>query len=99
MPRDNWSNLPAYRCLLSGIGFAVESVESIGHHVFPGFARYNLRWSSLVSAMRTRGWRIGIGLTFISWLLGLAYRWGLCDYVYVRASKPGAAQLSPAPSS
>lgn len=87
-PRDNWTNLLDYRCLLGRIGFTVESLESLGQHVFPGFVRYNLRWSSLVSAMRTRGWRIGIGLTFISWLLGLAYRWGLCDYVYVRASKP-----------
>ena len=90
MPRDNWSSLPDYRRLLSGIGFVVESLESIGDHVLPGFSRYNLRWSSLVSAMRTRGWRLGIGLTFISWLLGLTYRWGLSDYIYVRASKPSA---------
>jgi SAM-dependent methyltransferase len=92
MPRENWSSLPDYRAMLSGAGFAVESLESIGQHVFPGFVRYNLRWSSFVGAMRTRGWRIGIGLTFISWLLGLAYRRGLCDYVYVRALKPGTAE-------
>ena len=98
MPKDNWSSLLDYRCLLGGFGFAVESLQSIGKHVFPGFVRYNIRWSSLVSAIRTRGWRIGIGLTFISWLLGLAYRWGLCDYVYVRASKPSGAQASPAPA-
>jgi cyclopropane fatty-acyl-phospholipid synthase-like methyltransferase len=89
MPKDNWSNLQDYRDLLSRIGFTVESLESIGQHVFPGFVRHNLRWSSLVAAMRTRGWRIGIGLTFISWLLGLVYRLGLSDYVYVRALKPG----------
>lgn len=92
MPRANWTSLPDYRSLLSGIGFAVESLESIGQHVFPGFVRYNLRWSSLVNATKTRGWRVGIGLTFISWLLGLAYRCELCDYVYVRALKPGAGR-------
>lgn len=97
VPKANWTSLPDYRSLLSGIGFAVESLESIGQHVFPGFVRYNLKWSSLVSATRTRGWRIGIGLTFISWLLGLAYRRGLCDYVYVRALKPGLAGASVAP--
>jgi cyclopropane fatty-acyl-phospholipid synthase-like methyltransferase len=94
MPRENWSSLSDYRSLLSGTGFSVESLKSIGERVFPGFVRYNLRWSSFVSAVRTRGWRIGVGLTFISWLLGLAYRWGLCDYVYVRASKPGAPGTS-----
>jgi len=97
MPKDNWTSLPDYRSLLTGIGFSVESLESIGQHVLPGFVRYNLRWSSLVSATRARGWRIGIGLTFISWLLGLAYRRGLCDYVYVRALKPGLAGASVAP--
>jgi ubiquinone/menaquinone biosynthesis C-methylase UbiE len=90
MPKDNWTNLSDYRSLLSRIGFTVESLESIGHRVFPGFVRYNLGWSSFVTAVRTRGWRIGIGLTFISWLLGLVYRWGLSDYVYVRALKPGS---------
>ena len=97
MPKGNWMNLQDYRRLLSAIGFTVESMESIGHHVFPGFVRYNLRWSSLVAAMRTRGWRVGIGLTFISWLLGLVYRSGLSDYVYVRALKPGLGGASPAP--
>jgi len=96
MPKANWSNLADYRSLLSGIGFAVESLESLGQHAFPGFVRHNLRCSSLRNAMRTRGWRIGVGLTLISWLLGLAYRRGLCDYVYVRALKPGAAGASPA---
>jgi cyclopropane fatty-acyl-phospholipid synthase-like methyltransferase len=91
MPKDNWSNVLDYRSLLTGIGFTVESLESIGQHVFPGFVRFNLRWSSLLNAVRTRGWRIGVGLTFISWLLGVAYRQGLCDYVYVRALKPGPA--------
>jgi cyclopropane fatty-acyl-phospholipid synthase-like methyltransferase len=95
MPRGNWSNLGEYRSLLSRIGFTVESLESLGPHVFPGFVRHNLRWSSLVAAMRTRGWRIGIGLALISWLLGLVYRSGLSDYVYVRALKPGPGGLFP----
>jgi cyclopropane fatty-acyl-phospholipid synthase-like methyltransferase len=95
VPRANWCSLSEYRRLLGGIGFAVESLESIGEHVFPGFVRYNLRWSSLVNAMRTRGCRIGLGLTFISWLLGLAYRWGLCDYVHVRATKAPAPERPP----
>jgi ubiquinone/menaquinone biosynthesis C-methylase UbiE len=98
MPKDNWSSPFEYRRLLSEIGFAVESFESIGHHVFPGFVRYNLRWSSLVTAIRTRGWRIGIGLTFISWLLGLVYRLGLSDYVYVRALKTSQGDASHASS-
>ena len=98
VPKDNWTNLLDYRRLLSRIGFTVGSLESIGHHVFPGFARYNLRWSSLATATRTRGWRIGIGLTFISCLLALVYRLGLSDYVYVRALKPSQRDTPPAPS-
>jgi cyclopropane fatty-acyl-phospholipid synthase-like methyltransferase len=95
MPKGNWSNLGDYRRLLGRIGFTVESLESLEPHVFPGFVRHNLRWSSLVAAIRTRGWRIGIGLAFLSWLLGLVYRLGLSDYVYVRALKPGPGGPSP----
>jgi hypothetical protein len=86
-----------YRRLLGRIGFTVESLESIGHHVFPGFARYNLRWSSLATATRIRGWRIGIGLTFISCLLAVVYRLALSDYVYVRTLKPSPREAEPAP--
>jgi hypothetical protein len=30
---------------------------------------------------------VGLGHTFISWLLGYGYRLGLCDYLVVKAHK------------
>ena len=72
---------------VEGIGFAVESVESIGHHVSPGFV-----WSTQMVVTGGRdedqGGRIGIGLTFISWLLGRPTDGGCATTSYARALKP-----------
>ena len=46
-----------------------------------------MRWSSIINAVRVRGFRIGLALTFISWLLGFTYRLGLTDYVIIRGVK------------
>jgi hypothetical protein len=51
----------------------------------------------LATATKIRGWRIGIGLTFISCLLAVVYRLALSDYVYVRTLKPSPREAEPAP--
>lgn len=88
MPRANWMSLAQLTRLLRDIGFELGSVESLGEHVYPGFARCNLKWKSIWNAIRIRGLRIGIALTFISWLLGHVHRRKMIDYVIIRATKP-----------
>lgn len=87
MPKENWMSVPELSVLLEKIGFKVDTAESVGNKVFPGFSKYNLKWKSIQNAIQTRGYRIGIGLTFISWLLGFVHRRGLIDYVFIRAVK------------
>lgn len=87
MPTANWMSAAELASLLKGIGFRDVTIDRIGEHVYPGFARFNMRWSSIVNAVRVRGFRIGLALTFISWLLGFTYRLGLTDYVIIRGVK------------
>jgi cyclopropane fatty-acyl-phospholipid synthase-like methyltransferase len=89
MPKANWMSIAELRHLLTDIGFEVRKAESLGDLVYPGFARFNLRWKSIKNAIRTRGLRIGILLTFISWLLGFVHRRRIIDYTFIRAIKPG----------
>lgn len=94
MPRVNWMTADEFGAMLDAIGFEQTNVRSIGKHVYPGFARFNLKFSSIFNAMRVRGIRLGIGLTFISWLLAFLFRRGILEYALVRAAK---AQPSPPP--
>lgn len=87
MPKANWMSVEEFDKMLGVIGFERKSVRSIGENVYPGFARFNIKWSSIFNAMRTRGIRLGIGLTFISWLLGFLYRRGILDYTIIKAAK------------
>jgi microcystin synthetase protein McyJ len=88
MPKANWMSIAEMKNLLIKIGFKVATAEGMGSHVYPGFSKYNLKWVSLKNAYRTRGWRIGFALTFISWLLGYVFRRHMIDYVFIRAIKP-----------
>jgi len=87
MPKENWGNIEKYCEQLRAAGFKVEKVLKIGNKVFPAFAKYNTRFKSIVQAMRTRGLPLGIGLTFISWLLGYGYKHGVIDYIFIKAEK------------
>lgn len=87
MPKANWMSAPELKVILEKIGFKIDTLESVGDKVYPGFSHYNLKWNSIQNAIRTRGYRIGIALTFISWLLGFVHRRGLIDYVFIRAVK------------
>ncbi|MBN1415579.1 MAG: methyltransferase domain-containing protein [Bacteroidales bacterium] len=87
MPKANWISIKEMNSLLKRIGFEVDILESIGNYVFPGFSKYNLRWGSIKNAIQTRGFTIGLALTFISWLLGYVHRKNMIDYVFVRALK------------
>lgn len=87
MPMDNWMSVGQFEGMLNKIGFEETTVKSVGGNVYPGFAQFNMKFSSIVNAIRTRGLRLGIGLTFISWLLGFLYHRGIVDYVLVRAAK------------
>jgi ubiquinone/menaquinone biosynthesis C-methylase UbiE len=87
MPAPNWMNFERYRQMLVDIGFKVDFIKGIGTHVYPGFARFNLKWSSIKNAIRVRGFNIGLGLTFISWLLEIASKKEMLDYAFIRAVK------------
>jgi cyclopropane fatty-acyl-phospholipid synthase-like methyltransferase len=88
MPKDNWMSNKEIIEMIQQIGFKIEIFESAGSKVFPGFARFNLKLSSIWNAFRVRGIRIGLGLTIISWSLGLVYRKNLIDYAFIKATKP-----------
>ncbi len=87
MPRENWMKAQDLKELMKEIGFKIDSFETAGADVYPGFSKYNLRWESIKNAVRIRGFRIGLSLTFISWLLGFVYRKKMIDYIFVRAIK------------
>jgi microcystin synthetase protein McyJ len=87
MPEENWMPIEELKTLMERIGFKIDTAESVGNHVYPGFSRYNLKWESLKNAFHTRGFRIGLALTFISWLLGYVHRRRMIDYVFIRAVK------------
>ncbi len=87
IPEPNWMNFEKYRKMLVGIGFKVDLMKGIGANVYTGFARFNTKWSSIKNAIAVRGLGTGIGLTIISWLLGIAFKRGMLDYAYIRAVK------------
>ena len=87
MPEANWMSIDELKVLMEKIGFKIDVVERIGDKVYPGFAEFNLKWVSLKNAVKTRGFRIGVALSFISWLLGHVHRRKMIDYVFIRALK------------
>jgi ubiquinone/menaquinone biosynthesis C-methylase UbiE len=87
MPEANWMNFEKYKQMLVDIGYKVDIMKGIGSYVYPGFAKFNMRGSSIRNAIHVRGLRIGLGLTLISWLLGIASKRGMVDYAYIRAVK------------
>jgi len=87
MPKANWMSTDEILVMLKDIGFKIDSFEIVGDKVFPGFSKFNLKWSSFINAVKTRGIRIGAALTFISWLLGYTFRKKMIDYVFIRAVK------------
>jgi ubiquinone/menaquinone biosynthesis C-methylase UbiE len=87
MPKENWMSIEELKILLEKIGFQIDTAESAGNNVYPGFSHYNLKWESIKNAVRIRGFKIGLALTFISWLLGYVYRRKMIDYVFIRAIK------------
>jgi len=87
MPRENWMSIKEMTSMLRNIGFSIDKLEVAGDKVYPGFARFNLKWSSIVNAFRIRGIFLGTGLTVISWMLGYLYKKKMIDYVFVRAVK------------
>jgi len=89
MPKDNWMSIEEMKVILNKTGFMIDTTESAGRDVYPGFSHYNLKPESVRNAIRTRGIKIGLALTFISWLLGYVYRRGMIDYVFLRAIKKG----------
>lgn len=87
MPKANWVNVEKYCEQLQQAGFRVEKCLKIGDKVFPAFARYNTRMKSVLRAIRIRGLPLGVGLSFISWLLGYGYKRGVIDYIFIKAEK------------
>lgn len=87
MPKANWVNAEKYCEQLRQAGFRVEKCLRIGDRVFPAFARYNTRMKSIMRAIETRGLPLGVGLSFISWLLDYGYRHKIIDYIFIKAEK------------
>jgi ubiquinone/menaquinone biosynthesis C-methylase UbiE len=87
MPKENWMSIEELKVLLEEIGFKIDTAVSVGNNVYPGFSHYNLKWESIKNAVHTRGLKIGLALTFISWLLGYVHRRKMIDYVFIRAIK------------
>ncbi len=87
MPKANWMTIPEIVQLLESVGFKVDIARSMGERVYPGFSRNNTKMPSIINAIKTRGIFIGLGLTFISWLLGWAFRRDMIDYAFIRAVK------------
>jgi demethylmenaquinone methyltransferase/2-methoxy-6-polyprenyl-1,4-benzoquinol methylase len=87
MPESNWMNNDRYNQMLVDIGFKVDFIKNIGAYVYPGFAKFNTKWTSILNAIHVRGFRIGLGLTIISWLLGIASKRNMIDYAHIRAKK------------
>ena len=63
MPEANQVSAKRYRDQFEETGFRIEKFLSIGDRVFPGFARCNVQFESIVNAIKTRGLMIGLGLT------------------------------------
>jgi ubiquinone/menaquinone biosynthesis C-methylase UbiE len=87
MPKENWMPIGELKTLMETIGYKIDNAESAGNNIYPGFSKFNLKWDSLKNAFRTRGFRIGLALSFISWLLGYVHRRNMIDYVLIRAIK------------
>lgn len=87
MPKENWVSTDEMIDSLEKIGFTVDSCEVAGDKVYPGFAKFNLKWTSVINAFRVRGIWLGSGLTIISWMLGYLYNRKMIDYVFIRAVK------------
>lgn len=87
MPRENWMTISEMKEMLKNIGFKIDVCEVAGDKVYPGFSKFNLKWSSIVNAFHIRGIWIGTGLTIISWMLGYLYNKQMIDYVFIRARK------------
>ena len=87
MPEANWMTIAEIVKMLESIGFRVDIARSMGDRVYPGFSSNNTQWPSIKNAIKTRGIIIGLGLTFISWLLGWAFRRDMIDYAFLRAVK------------
>jgi ubiquinone/menaquinone biosynthesis C-methylase UbiE len=88
MPKENWMSTNQMLEMIKKIGFTIDSCEVAGDKVYPGFAKFNLKWSSIINAFRIRGIWTGSGLTIISWMLGYLYNRKMIDYVFIRAIKP-----------
>lgn len=88
MPKENRMSTDEMLDMLKKIGFTVDTCEVAGDKVYPGFAKFNLKWSSIVNALKIRGFWPGSGLTIISWMLGYLYKEKMIDYVFIRATKP-----------
>ncbi|HPA71221.1 MAG TPA: methyltransferase domain-containing protein [Spirochaetota bacterium] len=87
MPEENRVRISEYREHLEEAGFGEISITPIGDRVFNGFAKNNIRLSSIARAVRVRGPVAGLGLAALSWFLGYGYRMGIIDYIFVRARK------------
>ena len=87
VPPENCVSNGLYRTQLQRSGFAVLSFESLGRHVFPGYAANAFDTATYRARVQQRGVAAATVLTAISYVLGALYQRGLIDYVFVKARK------------
>ncbi len=86
-PPENQVDERQYRDQLTGAGFEIVAVRTIGDKVFPGYSRSFTR--QVRAENRHMGLLLSTGFTLAGRLLGYLYRCGLIEYVFVKARKAG----------
>ncbi len=87
VPSENCVTGASYIRQLQRAGFAVLSFESLGDCVLPGYASNALNRTTFRARRNQRGFCAALGLTVISYGLGILYRRGMIDYILVKAKK------------
>ncbi len=87
VPRDNLISDTVYREQLKDSHFEIIDFQKIGGSVFPGYAMNGFNLKTIKIRIMQRGFFAAIGLTLISMWLGILYKNGMIDYIFLRAMK------------
>ncbi len=83
IPEENIVNEDTYKMQMERAGLKLVFF----HKVFPGYALNALSLKTFFIRLSQRGWWTTWGLSFISFLLGVLYKTGMIEYIYVKGRK------------
>lgn len=86
-PKANWTKEKEYIAQLKRAGFNIKFFKKIGKRVYPGYARNGFTLRTFRIRLKQRGFFATFALTFISLMLGVIYKTGYMEYIYVKAQK------------